>query len=148
MCDAGFGVRDILYVIGPIRTAQEARKSTEPMVHLRCALATVRRRQMTGIDGGRIRSRVETKVGISLSANCSLPPLDARSRMIAFGLQKVSDPAWLCPLMTTLAKQSYSQWSFDLQDNEFAWLEDENASRHQCKRNDKHDGCGNDEAAE
>lgn len=32
--NAGFAVRDVLYVIGPIRTAQEARKSTEPIVHL------------------------------------------------------------------------------------------------------------------
>lgn len=90
------------------------------------------------------------KVGISSSADCGLPPLDAGSRMIAFGLQKVSDPTWLRPLMTAPARQLYvgSQWRVDLQDNELAWLEDENASRHQRKRNDKHDGCGNDEAAE
>jgi hypothetical protein len=37
---------------------------------------------------------------------------------------------------------------FHLQDNEFAWLEDEDTCRHQCERNDKHDSCRDNEAAE
>jgi hypothetical protein len=41
-----------------------------------------------------------------------------------------------------------SQLIFYLQDNEFAWLEDKDTCRHQCEGNDKHDGCGDDEAAE
>lgn len=40
-----------------------------------------------------------------------------------------------------------SQRKIYLQNNEFAWLENEDTGRHQSEGNDKHDGGGNDEAA-